>query len=170
MSLTSPFPYDVPYAPETTDRATGKKVRSPYLAQELVDWFLEQQNRTNDSPEQLARTALTGQVASIATTPVAMPDLTTGTYRISVYARITTAAVTSSSLSVTISWTDGGIACSKTFAAAMTGNTTATTGEPFVLIVDIDANAAISYATTYASNGAGEMAYKLTIIVEKLPD
>jgi len=167
MSLSSPFPYDVPVSPETTDRQTGRKTRSPYFSQELVDWFLEQQQRNNDSPEQLTAVALEAQAASIATTSLPLGDLTAGYYRVNYVARITRAATVSSSLTVTIGWTTGAQAVSIP-GAAMTGNTTATV-QTGVIFMKNDANAPITYSTAYVSNGATAMQYALDLLVEQLP-
>lgn len=168
MSLTAPFNYDVPVSPETFDRASGKKARSPYFSQEHVDWFLEQQTRTADTPEQLGSVSLTAQGATIAATPVPMPDLTAGMYRVSYAARITRAGSVSSSLTVTIGWTRS-VALTQA-GAAMTGNTTATQQNGTFFIRN-DANASITYATTYADGGGAiAMQYELDVVVEKLPD
>lgn len=107
---------------------------------------------------------LTGQAASIGTTGLPLPSVSRGLYRVSYYARITTPASTSSSLEVTLSWTDGSIALSQTFAA-ITGNTTATS-QSGTLFVRSDAAAPLSYATTYSSSGATPMQYRLDITVE----
>ena len=169
MALTAPFNYEVPVSPETTDRNTGRKVRSPYFSQEHVDWFLEQQTRAEDSPEQLGTVSLTAQAASIATTPVPMPDLTAGFYRLSYIARISRAGSVSSSLTVTIGWTRSSISLTQA-GAAITGNTTATQ-QNATLFLRVDANASITYATTYADGGgATAMQYELDVVVEKLPD
>lgn len=168
MSATSPFPYDSPVSPETTDRETGKKTRSPYLSQEIVDWLLEQQQRTDSTPEQLGLASLTVQAASIAATPVPMPELTDGLYRVSLYARITRAGSVSCSLIVTIGWTDGGIACTKATTALTTNATSATVTATYLLRVD--ANAPITYATTYVDGGgATAFQYSLDVVVEALP-
>jgi hypothetical protein len=47
------------------------------------------------------------------TTPLATGALSTGRYRVSYYARITTPATTSSSLSITLGWTNDGQACTQ---------------------------------------------------------
>ena len=169
MARTAPFNYDVPVSPETTDRNTGKKVRSQYFAQEHVDWFLEQQTRAEDSPEQLGSVALTAQGASIAATPVPMPELTAGRYRISYVARISRAGSVSSSLTVTIGWTRSAVSLSQS-GAAMTGNSTSTQQNGTVFI-RADANASITYSTSYADGGgATSMNYEIDVVVEKLPD
>ena len=166
MALTSPFNYDLAVSPETTDRATGQKTRSPYFSQEHIDWWLEQQQRTNASPSRLGVVTLTGQSAAISATPVPMPDLTAGYYRLSYVARITRAATTSSSLTITMGWTET-VALTQA-GTAMTGNTT-TTVQTGSLFLRVDANAAMTYSTAYASVGGTSMQYRLDILVEAIP-
>jgi len=162
---TSPFPYDVPVSPETVDR-NGQKTRSPYFSQELVDWFLEQQTRAEDSPEFLVTVTLIAQDAAIATTPIPMPALAAGVYRVTAYLRITRAATVSSSVQLTITATDGGVSCPQS-AAAVTGNTTATVhGATFV--VRSDAAQPISYAVAFSTSGATPAQYRLDLRVEAL--
>lgn len=103
---------------------------------------------------------------AIPTTDIPLPTVFAGLYRVTWYARITAAAITSSSLQVTIGWTDGGIPCSVT-SAAITGNTTTTTGTASLLLRS-DAATPITYATTYASNGANEMTYSLSVVLESI--
>lgn len=109
---------------------------------------------------------LTAQNASISATPLPTDALAPGLYQISWYVRITTVATTSSSLTVTIGWTDGGVAC--TFSgAAITGNLTSST-QSQILLVRSDQAAPISYSTTYASNAAGEMQYSLVVVLQRV--
>ena len=168
MALTAPFNYEVPVSPETTDRNTGKKVRSPYFAQEHVDWFLEQQTRAEDSPEQLGSVSLTAQSADISATPIPMADLTAGNYRVSYYTRITTVAATSSELIIAIGWTEGAVALTSA-GATLSGNLT-TTFEQRTLFLKVDANASITYAVAYTSDPVTQMKFELEIVCEKLPD
>ena len=168
MALTAPFNYDVPVSPETFDRNTGRKARSPYFSQEHVDWFLGQQSRAQDSPEQVGSVSLSAQSADIAATPVPMPDLTTGRCRVSYYTRVTRAASTSSELIITIGWTD--VAQAMTSAGAtLTGNLV-TTFEQRTLLLAVAANASVTYQVEYTSVGGTTMQFKLEVIVEKLPD
>lgn len=167
--LTAPFNYDVPVSPETSDRNTGQKTRSQFFSQEHVDWFLEQQSRAEDSPEQLGGVFLEAQGASIAATPVPMPALTAGRYRVSYVARISRAGSVSSSLTVTIGWTRSSVNLSQA-GAAITGNAT-TTQQNGTLFIRAAANASITYATTYVDGGgATSMQYELDVVCEKLPD
>ena len=112
------------------------------------------------------------QTAAIGTTaiPVSATGVSTlkqGLYRVTSSARITQVATANSSVTLTIGWTDGGVACSQTFAD-MTGNLTTTTqGNVFALT--LDAGASITYAVAYVSNVAASAQYALTIAVEEVP-
>lgn len=90
----------------------------------------------------------------------------TALYRVNLYARITRAATTSSSLTPTFRWTEGVVALSRTYTA-MTGNTTGTYLVD-VFPVRIDPNTALTYETAYASVGGTSMTYMLEINIERL--
>lgn len=109
--------------------------------------------------------ALTAQSAAIGTTPIPLPAIPAGLYRLTYYARITTPGSISSSLAITFLWTDDTVSMSSSFTA-LTGNTITTGGSGSIMIA-ADAATAISYSTAYASNAAG-MAYKLSILIEAL--
>jgi hypothetical protein len=130
---------------------------SNWLQQSLVP-------RAEGSAQVSAVVVLTGQAASIGTTPVPMTAIQPGLYRVSWYLRVTQAATTSSSIQVTLGWTDGAVNCSRS-GAAETGNTTSTTqsGEAFIRI---DGVTPINYSTTYASVGGTPMKYRLDLVVE----
>ena len=67
---------------------------------------------------------------------------------------------------MTVSWTQGGIACSKAFSA-QTGNTTATV-DGSAIPIRPDSGQPVQYATTYASVGATAMVYALDVVVRQL--
>ena len=110
--------------------------------------------------------ALSAQAASIGVTAIPTTSLAAGLYRIAYYTRITTASGATSSLTVTIHWTDGGIACSLS-SAALTANTTSTVGTGTAL-VNIDGASPVSYSTTYASTGVPVMSYALYLTLEAM--
>jgi hypothetical protein len=113
--------------------------------------------------------SLSDQSAAIATTTIVTTRQPTpsGLFRVFWYAAIVTAAGVSSSLTVTIGFTDQGVA--KTISgAAITGNTTATVQSGAVMI-RVDQDTAVTYATAYASNAASAMHYALDVRVEALP-
>ena len=129
-------------------------------------WFSETAETLRLLPIILRRLVLSGQAASIgATNLVPTAFVTAGDYRVTYYARISTAASVNSSLTVTLAWTDG---VAQTYSgAAIIGNTT-TTYQTGTLMFRADASSAITYATTYASNAAGEMKYTLDIVLERV--
>lgn len=120
----------------------------------------------DERPERKAHRRHVLQEASLGTTPIPLASIPQGVWRITVQARVTRAATASSSLQVTISWTQGGLTQSAS-TAAITGNTTTTrVGEAF--IIRVDDTTSISYATTYSSTGATAMQYELDVAAELL--
>jgi hypothetical protein len=164
---TSPIPSDAPFTGTiVVDKQTGT-AKTVYMSEDFANWLLEQQTRWNQSPVSVGDSInVSGSSASIATTP-AFTTLDAGMYRVTFYARVVTAGTISSSLTVTIGWTDEAVSCTKASAAA-TGNTTGTTviGE---LLIRSDQAQAITYSTTYASAGATAMQYDLVVVVEQVP-
>lgn len=138
------------------------------LAGAWSNWFRSVVLALNATTRQLSAVRLTAQGAAIVTTAIATAvPLTDGRYAVRYYLRITRAATTSSSATVTIGWTDGGIACSQTFTA-LTGNTTASTQNGAVM-VRVDAGTTVSYAVAYASVGGTSMQYAIDVDLEQLP-
>lgn len=105
------------------------------------------------------------QAASIAATPVPM-TVNVGYYRISVYARRTQAATTSSDLKVDVGWTESGATLTATTGTDSTNTTTKVLTGSWV--VRADQTTTITYATTYASVGATPMQYRLDVLVEQV--
>jgi len=158
-SALAPTPEFVVERPVTRDAITGR------VTQAMRYWLLSLADRLNRTPEVLGNVSLTAQTASISATAISVPSIAPGVYRLSAAARITTAATTSSSLTVTFGWTQA-VACTVS-GSAITGNTTATTGS-LVAIVRADEATALTYATTYASSGGTAMQYRLDVCVEQL--
>ncbi len=119
------------------------------------------------NPSRVTTVASGPSSASIPTTAIGAAPLAAGLYRITGYLRVTTAALTTSSVAVALGWSDGGVTCAGPLIAAVTGNTTASTGTG-TATVRIDASTPITYNTVYASNGAGEMVYALDLVLEAM--
>lgn len=94
---------------------------------------------------------------ALATTAVASALSTGGIYLVSYYIRKTVADGVSSSLTVTISWTEHGQVLTKTFAALTTDTTGANQADLYPIYAD--ANTDISIAIAYASNTPNAMHY-----------
>lgn len=156
MSQTAPFPVNDPLA-----RKSDGLLSLPWL-----NWFTTLQQDVQEAPYRLTTVTVPATSAAIGATAVPLGALASGLYRVSYLARITTPATTASSLTVTLGFTNGGVACQLT-GAALTGNTTATVQSDTVL-VQVDASTPLTYSTAYSSTGAQAMAYALWLVVEQV--
>jgi hypothetical protein len=127
-------------------------------------WLRNLTNTVNDAPVRIQTVSLSGQAASIGTTSIPSVPLSTGLYRVTWYLRITTAAATSSSLTVSFGWTDDTVTMSLS-GAAVTGNTT-TTSQTGTALLAADNASPVTYATSYTSVGTPAMQYALNLILE----
>ena len=141
------------------------------LTREWIRYLQSVVNVVNNAARQRALVSLTTQSAAISTTTIDTGTLDPGVYRVSYSARISRAASTSSSLTVTLSWRDGDVAQSQS-GAAMTGNSTTTQQNGTFLVHNgtnaSSANDVIKYATAYASSGGTTMQYSLFVLVEQI--
>lgn len=119
------------------------------------------------SAQRLVSTTLTEQAASISPTSLNIGTTASGLFLVLCRARITRAATTNSSLTVTIGWTESGLTPTDTPFPAITGNTT-TSNDGGLVFCLIDSASPITYSTTYASTGATSMQYTLTITVMQI--
>lgn len=135
-----------------------------------ADAFIQQSAQAAATPLRLNQVELQNQGASIGATDISGGGIAAGYYEVRSYARITTPATTgaaTSSLTIAIGWTEGGVSQTRTFTA-LTGNTTATSLADPLLTILVDANSPITYAITYASNTAGQMRYRATFILSRV--
>lgn len=137
-----------------------------FFTREWRNYLLSLQNATSAASQTLLELGLTAKTVSISTTPLTLPAVSAGFYRVNLYQTVTTADPLNSSLETIIGWTDLGNA--KTFTTgAMAGNTTATNFST-TRMIHIDNASPITYATIYASNTPAAMVYALGLVVEKL--
>lgn len=136
------------------------------LTREWIRYLQSVVNIVNLSARKLASVSKTAQTASLSATALDTGTLDPGVYRVSYSTRITTAASTSSSLTITMAWTDGSVSQSQS-GAALTGNTT-TTQQNDTWLLHIDKGTTITYATTYASSGGTAMQYSVYIVAEQI--
>lgn len=140
---------------------------SEYLSSEWYQWLFAQASRVQQAPPVLGTpTRLTAQGAAIGVTSLTLPALNGGIYRVSWTARITQAATVSSSLTVSIGYTETALSLTQA-GAAITGNTT-TTVQSGVAIFQADPSAPITFSTAFASVGATPMLYRLSITCEQI--
>lgn len=165
-----PIPLTDPIArPRDWKRYPNPRDKDPnegLMSQPWADYELNQGRVVEAAAVRINTVSLTEQAASIGATDVSGGNAGAGLYRLAYYTRVTTAATTSSSLTVTAGWTDGGISISQA-GTALTGNTTSTYQTGSFLLYS-DGASPITYATTYASVGATAMAYKLSVTLERM--
>ena len=156
LGIGKPAPLDDAVVYPTTGRLTEVWQR----------WF-ERVAPTHESiPNVINVTALEEQGAAILATDFSLAVLPEGLYRASYLARITRAGTVSSSLTITIAWTDQTVAKSLA-GAAIVGNTTATYQSGSVLLRS-DAGEDVTFAAAYATAGATSMQYGLDLVLERL--
>lgn len=141
--------------------------RSGHVGRTWLDWFITLRNLLNWAVKREQTVRLTAQGAAIATTNIPLNTLSAGLYRLSWYVRVTRAATTSSSVQLTLGWTDGSVALTKV-GANVNGNTTASYDSDAVLI-RVDKDSAMTYSATYASTGATSMQFEANIVLEQVP-
>ena len=141
--------------------------RTGYMTTVWLDWFTHVWNRLQLASAKVGGVSLETQFTTITTTAIPTTALATGLYRVSYSVRVTRAATTSSSLTLTIGWTAGGVACSQS-GAAVTGNTTASQ-QNGSFVVNSDGGTTITYALAYVNVGGTSMLYRADVVVEELP-
>lgn len=159
----------IPIADPIARPADPNKRKDPaagIITDAWVKYFTSLGQTVSQSSVRIQALSLTGQSASIGATDLSGGALSDGLYRVTYYARITRAGTVSSSLTVTIGYTDGGAAPSFS-GAAMTGNTT-TTVQSGTVLIHSDSASPITYATTYATAGATSMLYRLDLLLEQI--
>jgi len=138
-------------------------------------YFRDQAQAQLQGPTRLFTTQPTDPVnASIGVTSLEAGTLPNGDYRVTVYARITTAAGVSSSLDTVIGWTDNGQSCTKRASDVqldwpITGNAVTATAS-FSVSFKSSQNPAtpITFQFDYVSNPASAMFYDYFVVLELL--
>lgn len=107
----------------------------------------------------------TPTVAASVPTTIAYTTLSAGRYRVSYYMRKTVPDGVNSSLTMTIGWTEGGQAQTKSAAALTTDTVLAE--QDNTAFLRVDGNTDITFAIAYASNTPGLMKYVYDVSVEQ---
>jgi hypothetical protein len=137
------------------------------LSSDWTRWMLALWGTVSAQPIVIGtRLNLTKQNAAIPQTAFPSPALRGGLYRITWYVRITTPDPVSSSVALTIGFSDSGLALTIPIPA-LTGNTVLSVLSGTTIVFS-DQATAMTYATTYASNTPGTMKYRLAAAVEQV--
>ena len=155
------MPARLPYIPSGTkivDKTGEITTFFRLLWQQLIDF-------SQYAPTAAVATKPSPQTANIPTENAYVTTVE-GWYRVSYYMRKTAADGVSSSLTMTLGWTDHGTALTQSFAA-LTLDTTGAFQSGSILVY-CDAYSGITFAVAYASNTPGLMAYMSNVTVEQL--
>lgn len=156
----------------------AETISTPPLFTEIVDknrritsrwyeWLIDAVvARVNQGAQLLATVSLANQTAAVTVTSFAVGTLSAGLYRLTWYLRIMTPDGVSSSVTVSLGYTDGAVPITLS-GVPVTGDTT-TTVQSLSTLIHVDQAAPITYRTTYASNTPNKMAYRLDLIVEQI--
>ena len=148
----------IPSDQEITERGGPITTYFRLRWQELIDSFTQVPTKTDTG-------TVSGLTAALATTTL----LTTtqgGVYEVGYYIRKTVAGGVSSSLTVTIGWTENAIALTRVFTALTLDSTVANQSDTIPILVD--ANADITLAVAYASDVAATMTWRYRAVVKQL--
>ena len=148
----------IPSDQEITERGGPITTYFRLRWQELIDSFTQVPTKTDTG-------TVSGLTAALATTTL----LTTtqgGVYEVGYYIRKTVAGGVSSSLTVTIGWTENAIALTRVFTALTLDSTVANQSDTIPILVD--ANADITLAVAYASDVADTMTWRYRATVKQL--
>jgi hypothetical protein len=159
MNTIAPINAQTPIAEDAKGNPLG------YISRYFRQWLLAITTQIQSFVPTHASLSLTTQAASLVTR-TAYATTAAGLYRVSYYVRITRAATTSSSLTVTLGWLESAVALTQAFAA-ITGNTIGTVQSGSIL-VRADTLSALTVATAYASVGGTTMQYRIDVTVEQV--
>ena len=129
-----------------------------------AEWLTNQSQIQASTARRLFDVELQDQTGNIPATDVSNGTLAAGLYRVSYYATIVRSATSSSSLTVTLDFTDRSVSKSISGAAITSNLTSAAQSGSF--LIRIEKNSPVRYSTTYASVGATTMAFDLCVTLE----
>ena len=137
-----------------------------FLTEPWERWFDQLQIILEASAVRVASVNLTAQGASIAPTDLTDGGLDEGLYRVSYYARISTPGPVGSTLTISFTWTDGGL--TQTFTGApIPGITTSNYGSETQLI-HVDALSPVQYFAEVSVGAAPPLEYNLYFTLEEV--
>lgn len=164
LSVTPPpLPVDSPLVAikDQRIRDSDQRALNGYISLPWVDYLTSRDIVVAATAQRVASAAVTAQSATIAATSLPIPANSTGVFQLNAFLEITTAATTSSSLQLQVTFTHFTLTKNLT-AAAMTGNTN-TTVQSSTFNMVIDPSTPITYTILYISVGATPMQYAATI-------
>ncbi len=166
MAAIPPIPVISPWTQSSPPVSTNSWEQGEYLSGDAYRWLSQLVTVTASAPSAYPKVSVSAQSAAIGVTNIPLPALSAGDYSVAYYARVTTVDGVSSSLTVSLGWTESAVSLAFTGAAITTD--TVTSVQSGVVIVRSDGGTPITYSTAYASNTPGKMRYRLDVVVSQL--
>lgn len=157
----APAPISTPIT--DTDR-TGKL--TGYVPTPWSDYFNSVDAQLASSYLVLEHQQINSGSGPIAVTPITGQILPGGLYRVSYYVVILQPATTSSSIAISIYWTDRTVTRVQT-TPSLTGNAVGVALSN-ILLLRVDRATPVSYSVAYTSVGAAPMLYGLDLLLEQV--
>lgn len=158
----------VDIAPVLFDEPIITDPQAANVSENYGNWFFNIFRAVSQAIRSLVPVNVQNSAAALPSTSMNVGKLSAGVYLIAYYIRITQPASTSSSVTPSLGWTDGGQGCIVP-GPAVTGNAPGTVSSGFVL-AHVDSPGVLTYSTAYSSVGGIAMTYNLTIAVFKVPN
>ena len=142
------------------------------LTAENISWFMQILfPALQQAPSQSGSTPAFDEsavAASIVSTSLPLGTISTGTYRVTVYMRVTQADGVSSSVYPVLNFTDEAIACE--VDGSVDPLTSDNIGFPksWTFLLAVDQPGPIDFSTVYSSNTPGLMQYRVLVLVERM--
>lgn len=152
--MLSRWPIETPYF-------DGKSIHPKWQR-----WLSSLVVAVNACPSIIGSVGVSSATAAVVTTAIPAPAISAGLYRLTYATRKTVVGATSI-VTVTLGWTDAGVACTKTFAAFTTNAVNVTDSGTWM--INADANTTITYAIAYGSTGTA-LTYDFELTLEAMSD
>jgi hypothetical protein len=130
-------------------------------------WLLALTTRISAAATVLRTTQLLAQVAAVVTT-AAYTTSAAGLYRVTYCLRVTQAATTSSSLTVTLGWVRSTVGLTLSGSALVNGGPASAQTQS--MLVRADRASDLTFAVAYVSVGATPVKFELDVVVEQVPE
>ena len=165
----APLPTEAPIAVPDRKVANPLSARLPKLklSPAFTRWLSGLTQQVDAKTAVISKAVEPDLSDAVAVTPLQIADVTAGIWRVSTRVRVITPGSVSSSIQVTVTWSESGVTQAES-GAALNGNLT-TTREGKTFVIRPDASTPISYSTAYADGGGAQrMHYSLDVVAERL--
>lgn len=138
---------------------------SAHVTPTWLKWLTTILAAVNRAPQRVAAVTITGN-AAVSATAFPVLALDEGWYRVTMFARFTTAAGVSNAVQCTIRFLKDGVACAVVLGVLNVLNTT--DGLADSALIYVDTGTIPTYEWSYASNPAGVAVFDAALVLEQV--